>query len=159
MRFELTTTGATSRRSVQLSYGHRDHDRNRTCVSGFAGPHLAARSRGRQVKHACGIEPAASRFGAGCSSTGELPARGTACHQCVGRDLNPQGPIGSAGVRPAAMPVMRPTPTKQSAWKDSNLRPIACGDRDTKLRHTLKPNLTAPGGNRTRHSPVEGRTS
>jgi hypothetical protein len=47
VRLELTTTGATSRCSVQLSYGHIDHDRNRTCLSGFAGPHLAIRSRGQ----------------------------------------------------------------------------------------------------------------
>jgi hypothetical protein len=128
VRFELTTTGATSRRSVQLSYGHIDHDRNRTCVSGFAVPHLAARSRGR------------SSSTPGRDRTCRFPIwrrvfrhwnfrRNYFAFQCVGRDLNPHVSLKErAGLRPAALPFCHLRESEhllQSAWKDSNLRPRA----------------------------------
>ena len=99
MRFELTTTGATSRCSVQLSYGHIDHDRNRTCVrracppSGFVVPHLAIRSRGHKLAGQGSNLPSRrlclplSRFGGGRSAIGTSGAWSSL--ECVGRDLNP----------------------------------------------------------------------
>jgi hypothetical protein len=38
VRFELTRSGFTARRSDRLSYGHREHGRDRTCVGGSCSP-------------------------------------------------------------------------------------------------------------------------
>ena len=88
MRFELTTTGATSRRSVHLSYGHTDHDRNRTCITGFADPHLAIRSRGPIKRAGQGSNLPLPDLEAGVPPL-ELPAHCCTFSRCVGRDLNP----------------------------------------------------------------------
>jgi hypothetical protein len=63
VRLELTTTGATTRRSIQLSYGHTDDGWNRTSVSGTCNPApcRSATSSFLSARRA-GIAPAASRF-------------------------------------------------------------------------------------------------
>ena len=155
MRFELTTTGATSRCSVQLSYGHTDHDRNRTCMSGFAGPHLAIRSRGRARR--AGIEPAASRFGGGRSAIGTSGAQLTS--QCVGRESNPHvSPKRGRGYGPLHCRSATYALSDNQRGRIRTFDLVRRGTRDAKLRHTLNL-IHAPGGNRTHHSPVEGRAS
>ena len=128
MRFELTTTGATSRCSVQLSYGHMDHDRNRTCMSGFADPHAAP---GRRRDFAFGHVVRIKCAGQGSNlplpdlEAGVPPLELPAHHGNSMRREGLEPPCISkerAGLRPAALPFCHLRVSEKSAWKDSNLR-------------------------------------
>ena len=126
MRVELTTTGATSRRSaVELRPQRRRLDSNQRERA------LQARALplGHVVRNPCprhsfsqraaqGSKCAASRFGAERSSTDELPARRQfRPHRqghCVGKDSNLRRPSGSAVLQAAAIAAPPPTPVLPS---------------------------------------------
>src|SRR3954465_2955485 len=81
VRLELTPFRIHSPALCPLSYNHhrilKEHGRNRTCVGRLCKPlpRRSATCSASVTAPRVGIEPPTSRFGAGRSSTDELPAR------------------------------------------------------------------------------------
>jgi hypothetical protein len=99
--FEPTRTRFTASCSTNLSYGHRDHGRNRTCVSGLCrpAPHRSATwSCSNVTRAAQGSNLPLPDLESGVPPL-ELPAQSSS--QCAGRDSNPRRPMasGSTGRR------------------------------------------------------------
>jgi hypothetical protein len=88
----------------RLSYGHREHGRSRTCLSGFAGRRLAARLHARFAGHSRTFLQKRAVQGSNLPppdlESGIPPLknfRRTFSRHCVERDSNPRRPLGASG--------------------------------------------------------------
>lgn len=119
-----------------LSYGHTDDGWNRTSVDGDCSPAPCRSATSSTARSPGFLPPLALAHAMG------LHAATVAPRQHAGQGLNLSLPALEAGVPPLELPA------RQSAWKDSNLRPRAPEARALPNCATRWV-VSAPGGNRT----------